>query len=124
MTDLIYGIIENNQFRYATPEEVNSGECETYNFDMVMRMDTNPQEVIIIDNILTDITDTSEYIAEQKSKEKAIQKAEILKQIDELEQSQARAIREIALNKDTTFAMGKLQSLDEQIIELRGQLNA
>lgn len=46
----------------------------------------------------------------------------ILTQIAELEKSQARVTRELAINKDIDFAMGKLKSLDEQIVDLRTQI--
>ena len=46
----------------------------------------------------------------------------IREQIAEIEQSQLRAIREIALNKNIEFAMEKLQALDSEIAELRAML--
>jgi len=71
-----------------------------------------------------------EYIEEASQKykdkmaqeQKKLQLAELQTQIDELEKSQLRSIREVALNKSVTFAMGKLQSLDNQIAELREQI--
>ena len=76
----------------------------------------------IIDGIITDISQTHEYIAEQEAKTKEAQRAELLAQIEELEKSQTRAIREVALGKSVDFAMGKLQTIDEQISELRSLL--
>lgn len=49
-------------------------------------------------------------------------KQSLQSQIDTLELSQARAIREIALGKSVEFAMGKLQALDKQIAEIRTQI--
>lgn len=72
--------------------------------------------------VFTDITSTPEYIAEQESKTKEAQRVELLTQINELEKSQTRAIREVALGKSVDFAMGKLQTIDEQISKLRNLL--
>jgi len=83
----------------------------------------DPDKYEIQNNQLIDISQTQEYIAEQTAKENAIKKVELQNQIDELEKSQPRAIREIALNKSVDFAMGKLQSIDEQIQDLRTQIN-
>ena len=74
---------------------------------------------VINDNFAGQVGDEYEITEEQ---EKAQKKLEILAQIDELEKTQARAIREVALNKSVDFAMGKLQLLDEQIAELRKML--
>ena len=73
----------------------------------------------IIDGVLTDITDTPEYLAEQEAKAKAIRKAEIKKEIDEIDTKRIRAIAEPSL-KDGEQTW--LEYYNEQIQELREQL--
>ena len=75
----------------------------------------------ILNNDFVKLTDSeiSEYETQRQSN---IKRAELQSQIDELEKNQARAMREIALNKSVDFAMGKLQALDEQISDLREQI--
>lgn len=73
---------------------------------------------IVQNNQIVDISSTPEYLA-KIAQEKKIG---LQKEIDELEKSQLRAIREVALNKGIAFAMGKLQTLDEQISGLRKQI--
>lgn len=71
--------------------------------------DSNGNEIIYDKNIL---------LLEQS---KADNRSIILAQIAELEAQQARPLREIALG-DTTYAVTKLQSLNNQIAALRAQL--
>ena len=70
----------------------------------------------IIDGVLTDISNTPEYIAEQETKNNAIIKQDILKQLSEIDAKSIRALRD----GDTTYiAQYKAQAKD-----LREQLNA
>ena len=70
----------------------------------------------IINGILTDISNTTEYIAEQKAKNNAIIKQDILKQLSEIDAKSIRALRD----GDTAYiAQYKAQAQD-----LREQLNA
>ena len=70
----------------------------------------------IIDGVLTDISQTPEYIAEQKAKNNAIIKQDILKQLSEIDAKSIRALRD----GDTAYiAQYKAQAQD-----LREQLNA
>ena len=70
----------------------------------------------IIDGVLTDISQTPEYIAEQKAKNNAIIKQDILKQLREIDAKSIRALRD----GDTAYiAKYKAQAQD-----LREQLNA
>ena len=70
----------------------------------------------IVNGILTDISNTTEYIAEQKAKNNAIIKQDILKQLSEIDAKSIRALRD----GDTAYiAQYKAQAQD-----LREQLNA
>ena len=70
----------------------------------------------IVNGILTDISNTTEYIAEQKAKNNAIIKQDILKKLSELDAKSIRALRD----GDTAYiAQYKAQAQD-----LREQLNA
>ena len=65
---------------------------------------------------MTDISNTTEYIAEQKAKNNAIIKQDILKQLSEIDAKSIRALRD----GDTAYiAQYKAQAQD-----LREQLNA
>ena len=70
----------------------------------------------IVNGILTDISNTTEYIAEQKAKNNAIIKQDILKQLSEIDAKSIRALRD----GDTAYiAQYKAQAQD-----LKEQLNA
>ena len=70
----------------------------------------------IIDGFLTDITNTAEYIAEQKAKNNAIIKQDILKQLSELDVKSIRALREGNTERIAQY--------EAQAQKLREQLNA
>ena len=70
----------------------------------------------IVDGEIIDISETPEYIAEQKAKNNAIIKQDILKQLSEIDAKSIRALRD----GDTAYiAQYKAQAQD-----LREQLNA
>lgn len=85
-------------------------------------IDSNIEKMRYVDGEITDISDTQEYKDKIAQEQKEAQKSELQAQIDELEKTQFRAIREVALNKDLEFAMGKLQALDAEIAVLREQI--
>src|SRR5574344_641221 len=70
----------------------------------------------IIDGVLTNITSTPEYIAEQKAKNNAIIKQDILKQLSELDAKSIRALREGNTERIAQY--------EAQAQKLREQLNA
>ena len=79
---------------------------------IIMYLDTEK----IVDGEATDISETPEYIAEQKAKNNAIIKQDILKQLSEIDAKSIRALRD----GDTAYiAQYKAQAQD-----LREQLNA
>ena len=70
----------------------------------------------IIDGVLTNISQTPEYIAEQKLKENAIIKQDILKQLSEIDAKSIRALRD----GNATY----ITQYEAQAQDLREQLNA
>ena len=78
-----------------------------------------PEKYEVIDGVLTDISNTPDYIAEQEAKEKEAQNIEIQKQLDELDKKRIRAICEGGEKEQ-----GKtwLAYYNEQAISLRAQL--
>ena len=78
-----------------------------------------PDKYEVQNGQLVDISQTPEYIAEQEAKAKAIRKAEIKKEIDEIDTKRIRAIAEPSL-KDGEQTW--LEYYNEQIQELREQL--
>ena len=95
------GLCEANGFNAYTEEEVSGYYAGTHQ---------------IVNGILTDISNTTEYIAEQKAKNNAIIKQDILKQLSEIDAKSIRALRD----GDTAYiAQYKAQAQD-----LREQLNA
>ena len=79
-----------------------------------------PEKYAVVDGVLTDISSTPDYIAEQEAKEKEAQNIEIQKQLDELDKKRIRAICEGGEKEQ-----GKtwLAYYNEQAISLRAQLN-
>ena len=94
-------LCEANGFTAYTEEEISGYFAGTHK---------------IIDGVLTDITGTPEYIAEQKAKENAIIKQDILKQLSEIDAKTIRALRE----GNATY----ITKYEAQAQELREQLNA
>ena len=70
----------------------------------------------IVNGILTDISNTTEYIAEQKAKNNAIIKQNILKQLSEIDAKSIRALREGNTERIAQY--------EAQAQKLREQLNA
>lgn len=97
-------LCEANGFTAYTEEEISGYFAGNYE---------------IIDGVLTDISETPEYIAEQEAKAKAIQKIELQKQIDELDIKRIRATAEPSLKEDDKTW---LEYYTEQIQELRNQI--
>ena len=94
-------LCEANGFKAYTEEEISGYFGGTHQ---------------IVNGILTDISNTTEYIAEQKAKNNAIIKQDILKQLSEIDAKSIRALRD----GDTAYiAQYKAQAQD-----LREQLNA
>ena len=94
-------LCEANGFKAYTEEEIGGYFAGTHQ---------------IVNGILTDISNTTEYIAEQKAKNNAIIKQDILKQLSEIDAKSIRALRD----GDTAYiAQYKAQAQD-----LREQLNA
>lgn len=78
-----------------------------------------PEKYAVIDGVLTDISNTPEYIAEQAQKAKEQANAEIQKQIDELD---IKRIRAMAEPSQKTTNKSWLEFYTEQIQGLRAQL--
>lgn len=79
-----------------------------------------PEKYEVIDGVLTDISNTPEYIAEQAQKAKEIKNAEIQKQINELD---IKRIRAIAEPSQKTTNQSWLEYYTGQIQDLRAQLD-
>jgi len=79
-----------------------------------------PEKYEVIDGVLTDISNTPDYIAEQEAKEKEAQNIEIQKQLDELDKKRIRAICE---GEEKEAGKTWLAYYNEQAISLRAQLN-
>lgn len=73
---------------------------------------------------IIDISETDEYKAKIAEKEKTIKKVELQSQIDELEKSQARPIRELRKDPENVYANNKMDSIDARIQDLRLQIVA
>jgi len=121
-----YGKIENNKLITAyngyngvigladSPELCIANGFEAYTEKEVSGYFSGTHK--IIGGVLTDISNTTEYIAEQKAKNNAIIKQDILKQLSEIDAKSIRALRD----GDTAYiAQYKAQAQD-----LREQLNA
>ncbi|MDD3236864.1 MAG: hypothetical protein PHV37_02045 [Candidatus Gastranaerophilales bacterium] len=78
----------------------------------------NKSNYKIIDKKLVDISNTEEYISRQNAIRKANQTAKTLNEIYQIEQKQARTIREIILNNNED-AIKRLKSYNEEIEKLR-----
>jgi len=59
---------------------------------------------------------------ESIQKQKEIKRAELQNQIDELEKSQARPLRELRLDTTNQYSQAKLVGIDNQIVNLRTQI--
>ena len=70
----------------------------------------------VTNGIVNDISQTPEYIAEQKAKNNAIIKQDILKQLSEIDAKSIRALREGNTDRITQY--------EAQAQKLREQLNA
>ena len=90
-----------NGFTAYTEEQISGYFAETHQ---------------IIDGVLTDISQTPEYIAEQKAKNNAIIKQDILKQLSEIDVKSIRALREGNTERIAQY--------EAQAQDLREQLNA
>ena len=76
---------------------------------------------ILVDGEVVDISQTPEYIAEQEAKIKAIQNAELQKQIAELDIKRIRAIAEHSQKDENTTW---LDFYTKQIQDLRAEISA
>lgn len=122
----VYGKIENNKLICASngyngitgladsPELCLANGFTAYTEEQVSGYYAGTHQ--IIDGVLTDITKTTEYIAEQKAKNNAIIKQDILKQLSEIDAKSIRALRE----GNATY----ITQYEVQAQELREQLNA
>lgn len=102
--------------------EIYSGDCQNNDRQLTddernLYLKGNGYEVI--GGVLTDISDTPEYIAEQEEKEKIIHNDNIYKQIDELDIKRVRALAEPSDHPDggtwLEFYNSEVQTLRLQI---------
>lgn len=89
--------------------------------DMADDIKTNPDKYRNINSLLVDISDTEEYKKYLQEKEVAIRKAEIEKQLSELDSKRIRAICEPSV-KDKTTGETWLDYYNKQVLKLREEL--
>ena len=73
---------------------------------------------------IVDISATEEYKAKVLMTENTVKKAELQSQIDELEKSQARPIRELVKDSQNAYAKTKIDNIEQKIQDLRAQMTA
>ena len=121
----VYAKIENNKLICASNNLGITGLvdspslCEANGFTAYMEEEVSGYFAgthQIIDGVLIDISNTPEYIAEQKAKNNAIIKQDILKQLDQLDAKSIRALREGNTERIAQY--------EAQAQDLREQLNA
>src|SRR5574344_2372884 len=100
----VYAKIENNKLITAyngyngitgladSPTLCEANGCKAYTEEEISGYYAGTYK--IIDGVLTEITSTPEYIAEQKAKNNAIIKQDILKQLSEIDAKSIRALRD------------------------------
>lgn len=81
----------------------------------------DPEKFSVIDGVLTDISDTSDYKTKIAQKEKAAKTIELTSQIEELDKKRVRAIAEPSL-KDDASGQTWLEFYTQQVVSLREQL--
>lgn len=82
-----------------------------------------PERYSVIDGILTDISDTSEYKCKVAQAEKEARLADLRSQIEELDKKRIRAIAEPQI-KDSESGITWLEYYTNQIIAIRNQIAA
>lgn len=81
----------------------------------------NYKKYAIINNSVVDVSNTEEYLKQQTDLAKAQEIAKIKQEIETLETSQHRAIRESIVNPNS-YATDKLVDIDNKILKLRNDL--
>jgi hypothetical protein len=81
----------------------------------------DPEKYHVINGVLTDISATSEYLAQKEERENEILRVDLLGQVDELDKKRIRAIAEPQL-KDAVKGQTWLEYYTLQIQELRTQI--
>ena len=121
----VYAKIENNELICASNNLGITGLADSPELCLANGFTAYTEEEIggyfagthqIVNGVLTDISNTTEYIAEQKVKNNAIIKQDILKQLSEIDAKSIRALREGNTERIAQY--------EAQAQKLREQLNA
>lgn len=119
----VYGKIENGRFIDApcgSSENLITQGYKPFDMDLHARLKTFPQQVIIMDDELVDITDTDDYKIKYKAYQNELKKNELQSQIDELDKKRVRAICEPSV-KDKKTGQTWLEYYNQEITKLRTQ---
>lgn len=122
----VYGKIENGQFvpaPYGDVDYLVGQGYKPFDEDLHVRLNTNPQQVIIQGDKLVDITNTADYKARVTEREKIIRIVDLQAQIDELDKKRTRAGFEPSV-KDGSSGQTWLEYYTSQIQDLRTQLSS
>ncbi len=85
------------------------------------KMILNKDSYKVINNKLTDVSDTEEYKIRKNEEDKIEKQRKIKEQMIEIEKQQARAIRELMIS-DNDYSRSKILAIETQMQELRDQL--